>query len=186
MKSNVLQLPNWLSIEAAQTEMLISAWELISYTDSLTAHLRNITNHEIQHHLLSANWGRATPIERQALHLESGERTWVRCIEWRYHNNLWVHARVVFPESTIEATGKQFPGLGVQSLGEVIFKDPALQRDPFTFSLLDEDSVYYSIIPEIIDSADNVWARRSILRFQNHPILIIEIFMPDSYAQPNA
>ncbi|MCB1828195.1 MAG: chorismate lyase [Coxiellaceae bacterium] len=186
MKSNVLQIPNWLPSDAAQPEMSVAAWNLLSHTDSLTTHLRELTHNSIRHCLLAANWGHPTAIERQALKLENDERTWIRSIEWRRKNQLWVHARAVFPESTIKATGTKFPGLGIQSLGEIIFKDPELKRDPFFFSLLGKDSVYYSIIPEIIDATDTVWARRSILHYQDHPILITEIFMPESYAQSNA
>jgi len=183
MKSNVLQFPAWLNAEDAKDIIPRKAWQLISHHGSLTEHLRKITNHQIRHSLLSANWGYATAAERQVLKLETTDRTWVRRIEWWYQNKLWVHARAIFPELTIKATGTTISGLGVQSLGEVIFKDLELTRDPFTFSLLEKESPYYSLVPSLKDFNEPTWARRSILHFKKHPILITEIFMPDAYAQ---
>jgi len=186
MKSNVLQFPRWLNAKEAKALMPEKAWELIGHTGSLTEHLRQVTQHQIQHHLLCANWNHATAAERQALSLDETERTWVRRIEWRFQNALWVHARAVFPESTIQVTEATISGLGVQSLGEVIFKDPGLRRSPFTFSMLSKDSTLYSVTPTIIDSSDSVWARQSILYYKDHPLLITEIFVPETYAQRDA
>src|SRR5262245_11866234 len=120
-------IADWLSADEARLQMSNTAWELISHNGSLTQHLRQITRNKIQHRLLLANWGQATPTERQALQLAADERTWIRQIEWRCLGALWVHARAVFPETTIKQTQETIPGLGVQSLGEVIFKDPNLK-----------------------------------------------------------
>lgn len=186
MRPSVLQIPTWLNADEAKSQMPTVAWPLISQTGSLSECLRNRTQGEIQHRLLFANWGHANPIERQVLNLTAQERTWLRCIEWRYYDTVWVHARAIFPESMVNATQNLIPGLGVQSLGDVLFKDSHLTRDPFTYCLLNKDSVYYSELASIIDTAQAVWARRSILHFQNHPILVIEIFMPEAYATSNA
>lgn len=186
MKSNVLQLPTWLNAEEAKAMIPENAWQLLGHRGSLTEYLRNITNNTIQHCLLSANWGHATAMERQALNLNSNDRTWVRRIEWRHNKNLWVHARAIFPEETIKATGSSISGLGVQSLGEVIFKDPNLERSPFTFSLLEKESPLFPLIPALAHSNETIWARRSTLHFQKHPILITEVFLPDAYAEQNA
>lgn len=186
MKSNVLQIPTWLNADEAKSQMPTTAWHCISQPGSLSEYLRTITQGTIQHRLLFANWGRANSIERQALHLSAEVRTWVRCIEWRHQDKLWVYARAIFPESTIKTTQTLIPGLGVQSLGDVIFKIPHLTRSPFTYCLLTKDSVYYADLASTIDTTPSVWARRSIIYFHNQPILIIEIFTPEAYATPNA
>ena len=185
MQPNVLQLPVWMTADEAQSHIPTNAWALISYPDSLTGHLRQLTNNNVIFRLLFANWGHADPIERQALNLASEERTWIRCIEHRYENKLWVYGRTIFPEATIKATRKIFSGLGVQSLGDVIFQDPSLKREPFSYALLSQNNIYYPSLASVVDKKENVWARRSILYFQEQPILINEIFMPESYAQPN-
>ena len=186
MKSNVLEPPTWLTAEDAQSQMSSAAWKFISYSGSLTEHLRHITNNKINFRLLFANWEHANPMERQALNLSGQMRTWIRCIEHRYENNLWVYGRAIFPETTINATKGKISGLGVQSLGEIIFKDTHLKRDPFLYCLLSKESAYYLALSFISDVKDSVWARRSVVYFQAQPILITEIFMPESYAQSNA
>lgn len=182
MKSTVLPLPAWLNAQEARATIPQKTWNLISHTGSLTEQLRETTNNDIQHKLLSANWGQATLSEQKMLNLSGAERTWIRRIEWHYQETLWVHARVVCPEATLRATGTILPGLGVQSLGEIIFKDPALQRGPFSFSSLTKESPLYPDLTAAIDSTKPVWARRSILYLKEHPILVTEIFTPDMYA----
>lgn len=177
MQPNVLEIPTWLSAEEAQSQMPAEAWALLSDTSSLTARLRQLAQNNFSFRLLFANWGHANPIERHALNLAPEERTWIRCIEHRYRDCVWVSGRAIFPEKTVQATQEKISGLGIQSLGDVIFKDPSLKRDPFSFCLLTEDNVDYP--------APNLWARRSIMYYQQNPILITEVFRPESYAPRN-
>lgn len=181
MRSTLLKLPDWLTAEEAREQMPAAAWPMISNAESLTQALRAQTNQKICHRLLHANWGSASPIERQALHLSPQEKTWLRTIEWRLEDQLWVVARAVFPESTIQASESQFTGLGVQALGEVLFQDPSLRREPFSYSLIDKESAYANSLGDLLSDGKTVWARRSIVYFKNLPILITEIFLPESY-----
>ena len=164
-------LPLWLSSDDAQSQIPAHIWPLISYPDSLTERLRQITQQQLGFRLLFANWGSATPDERQSLNLSTEEPTWIRCIEHRHNDQLWVYGRTVFPKTTIHATEHTLSGLGVQSLGDVIFKDPDLRRDPFEYCLLDNQSPH-ALLP-------NGWARRSTVYFQQQPMLITEVFLPD-------
>lgn len=169
----------WYSRQEAQSQMSPATWDLISHNGSLTEHLRQSTKNKIQHRLLSANWGKAYDNERQALHSDTTERCWVRNIEWRYESQLWIYARAIIPESTIQATGTTLTSLGVQSLGEVIFKDPSIKRSDISIAQLDKNSAYYPLIGSTKKN-EITWIRSSILHFKNHPLLIIEIFLHDA------
>ncbi len=175
----------WINAEAARSQMSVFAWNLISSTGSLTNRLRNMSDGKMIFRLLFANWGSANSDERQILNLEAQEPTWVRRIEHCYKNRLWVSARVIFPKSTIKATKNTLSGLGIQPLGDLIFKDSSLKRQSFTYCLLNKEQNYCPTLTPIITAAHtNAWARRSVLYFQNQPLLITEIFMPDAYTKP--
>jgi chorismate lyase len=183
MASNKARLSTWLNAKEAKQQLPPKAWELISLTGSLTKHLRQITDHVIEHRLLFANWRSATPGEQKALRLADNETTWIRDIEWRYHNRRWVYARVVIPQSTITATQTPFPALGVQSLGEILFVDNAIRRDAFCFLPLDKNNSDYPAIASSTNDNNPPWARRCVIYHQNAPLLITEIFFPEAYAR---
>ena len=176
MVSNKVQFSAWLNDDAAKQHIPPAAWRLISHQGSLTKHLRHITNHQIEHRLLSANWGCTLPSEQQALKLTEEEPAWIRHIEWRYHNNRWVFARVVIPQATVIDTQHTLPAVGVQSLGEILFLDDNPPHQTFFFSPIDKNNTDYPIETEA-----PLWARHAIVHYQNAPLLITEIFFPNAY-----
>ncbi len=92
-----------------------------------------------------------------------------------YQKKRWVVGRVVISKNAIT---EKLKNVGATSIGDLLFKDPNLKHGEFEFLLLNDEHPYWRHIP----STDQpVWARRSMLYFENKPLLITEIFLPDVF-----
>lgn len=156
MRIPVTALNHFLSIDQI-------AW--LTDPRSLTQKLRAFTQNKITFHVLHDGWQDVGETSRSILKLSNEEKTWIRKIEWRFQNILWINAVVVIPESSM-LNAVELKKIGNNPIGEILFKDPTLMRDDFIFEKIDNDFV-----------------RRSIFRFKKQPLLINERFFSDFFAR---
>lgn len=139
------------------------SWQLLNYSGSLTALLREISAGKVQHHLQRREWSSPQDWEAALLDLPLQERVWIREIEWNYAGEVWVRGRVVIPQKTLrEPQCQLLKEFGAEPLGELLFTDPNLSRSPFRIEAL----------------ANGDWLRSSLFYFHQHPVLVTEIFTP--------
>lgn len=117
--------------------------------ESLTKRLRTFTHGKISHHLLYNDW------EKNA---------WVRRMEWRHENSVWVACVVTIPKTSLNAETDALLHIGTRSIGEVLFQDSTLTRSDFIFSKIHDG-----------------WKRDSIFYYKNQPILLVENFLPEFF-----
>src|SRR3990167_749764 len=115
---------------------------------SLTHRLRTFTRNQITHHLFYDDWGIT----------DENTEAWIRRMEWRYFDDVWISATVIIPEQSITDDTIELTRAGARSIGEILFQDASTTRTDFVFNQLD----------------NNVWSRHSIVHFKKKPISIIE------------
>ncbi|OGT41100.1 MAG: hypothetical protein A3F13_02925 [Gammaproteobacteria bacterium RIFCSPHIGHO2_12_FULL_40_19] len=129
---------------------------------SLTVRLRQFTHNEITLQLFHDDWGPADEASRTALKITGDEKTWIRHIEWHYRNIPWLSCDVVIPKRSITPETIELTLIGNGSIGDTLFKDKTLQRSDFVFFKANENTV----------------TRHSVLLYKEHPLLVVETFLP--------
>lgn len=117
---------------------------------SLTERLRTFTHNKIVLHLLYDDWGMT----------DQNENAWIRRIEWRYYDEIWIAATTLIPEQSITENTNELTHIGERSIGDILFQDPTLTRSDFIFK----------------KCGNNSWSRQSFFHFKQKPLFIIEHF----------
>lgn len=160
----------------------ISAWLL--HKSSMTKKLRAITKQEFNVNVLFHGRKKARVDERNFLNISKDEPVIVREVELSCDQNVCIYARSVFPLSSLTEKYSEIKNLGNKPLGDVIFNDPNLQREPFQIACLGPGHIDFAKAVRTLNQApDELWARRSIFRLDDKPILVTEIFLPTLFSQ---
>ena len=93
----------------------------------------------------------------------------------------WMYAESFFPQGSLEGEGEIFKTLGVTSLGSILFQDPTLERSAFEFAKLDASSELFQRAQQHQPDVQHLWARRSIFKYHDLPLAVVEVF----YEHPN-
>lgn len=117
-------------------------------------------------------------------------RYWQRDITLYAGDRPWLIARTLVPEITLLDNNQQLIDLGTVPLGRYLFSHPKLTRKQLQIAkvLLAHES-----IPETLQLLLSngkkmtgtlyLWARRSDLLINGHPLQLLELFLPDSPLQ---
>jgi chorismate lyase len=153
-------------------------WNWLTFPGSLTARLREISGQTTRIELLQADWGEALPEEITLFTTLTEKKFWVREILHLHHQEPWVWARALIPNDTLQKT--HLDGHTAQPIGDILFHDPHLTRTEFTWARLSGDHPYYhrAIGYACRDAPTLLWARRSLLWYQQQPLFIAEVFLP--------
>ncbi|PLA74686.1 hypothetical protein CYQ88_05080 [Hydrogenovibrio sp. SC-1] len=121
--------------------------------------------------------GLATPMASEArlLELASGEKVWVRCVCLHVKGLPMIYARTVIPDWQPNNPWYQIKHLGNRPLGEVLFQIPNLERTPF--ELCQHPADYWPHLTTDWPQGPT-FARRSIFKQQQAPLLLTEAFLP--------
>ena len=117
----------------------------LTNTESLTKRLRLFTDNKIAHHLFFNDW-------------DSHRENWIRRMEWRYGDEIWVRCVVTIPRDSLI---DELKDINQRSIGEILFQDPGLTRSEFVFSRDGETTT-----------------RTSTFHFKQKPIHLTEVFLP--------
>lgn len=127
--------------------------------ESLTRRLRDFTQHKITLALLYNDWGM----------IDHNTNAWIRRMEWRYFDVVWITATVVIPETSINEETHLLLSIGKQSIGDILFQDPTLTRSEFSFSQITENGI----------------SRSSTFYYRQQPVLVVENFLPNFFDAVN-
>jgi chorismate lyase len=150
-------------------------WDWLVYPHSLTERLRQISGNTAHINLLHSGWGKIYPEEAELLG-QTEAKFWTREITHVNQNQPWVWARVVIPAGTLHNTG--LDPTTTQPIGDILFKDPHLTRTHLAIAEVSANHVYYQHCLPFLQTGQQPWGRRSILRYQQMPLLIAEVFLP--------
>ena len=102
---------------------------------------------------------------KEAQYLPKSQRYWVREVVMYGDNTPWLLGRTVIPDETLTNEDKQLVDIGQVPLGRYLFSRDDLTRDYIH-----------------IGSSAGRWVRSSLLRLSEKPLLLTEIFLPESPA----
>lgn len=124
--------------------------------------------------VLSECLERPLPVESEQLGLEPNDVAWVRCVCLKVNKVPLIYARTVIPNWQADNPWFQLKQLGNRPLGEVLFQMPGLERTPFELSK--HPSAYWPHL-ESASQHSTTYARRSIFKQQQAPLLLTEAFL---------
>jgi len=159
------------------TSRTLQKW--LTLPTSLTAKLKAQCT-DLQVMVLSEKLESPLLNEAQALGMQRNEQAWVRCVLLQCNQQNWVYARTVIPNLTPDNPWYDLQNLGTKPLGEVLFELPSIQRSDFEFSRNTLD--YWPYLVENMANQNTAkqpgFARRSIFKQHNAPLLLTEVFLP--------
>ncbi|MGY5451739.1 chorismate--pyruvate lyase family protein [Agarivorans sp. MS3-6] len=151
---------------------VLADWLL--YPGSLTARLREHCQHFSINVLFE---GYQEIAEHERMSLACAGPYWIREVLLLCDGKAWVFARSIIPQSSLEGDAAAVSQLNNKPLGELLFTEKG-QRQSLEIGLIDKASSIYQY------ANDNValWGRRSRFILDSAPLLVAEVFLPDSLA----
>lgn len=90
-----------------------------------------------------------------------------------------VFAHSVLPQPSLRGGWNGISRLGSRPLGEALFSDHRIHRQPLAFRSLHRDHpLFRSLVQHHTLNASRLWARRSAFCLNRHPLLVTEVFLP--------
>ena len=112
-----------------------------------------------------------------------GEQVLVREVLLFCDNKPQVFARSLLPLSSLTGEEKKLAELGEQPLGQVLFNHPDLIRKGIEIASFNQPSSLVTLVNELgLSDTMPLWGRRSVFVLKNKPIMVAEVFLPDSFA----
>lgn len=145
---------------------------------SLTARIRRFCCGRMRVRVLREYWGRPTHDEAQALRLTNGRYVRIREVLLMCEDTAWVYARTVMPLQTLRGRQRSLLMLGTRPLGSVLFGRLSVWRSPLNIRRLRDGDALLAAVHRSGESGQDLWARRSVLRFSGRALLVTEVFLP--------
>jgi len=122
---------------------------------------------------------RPNPDEYALLGLVPGTRAYVREVILLCDEVPVVFAHSVLPQDSLRGGWNGITRLGSRSLGEALFSDHRIERQPLAYrNLRDSHPLFRAAVAQQPLSTRNLWARRSLFCLNHHPLLVTEVFLP--------
>lgn len=104
---------------------------------------------------------------------------WVREVQLLCDRQPWVYARTVVPVTTLTGAQRRLAHLGDRPLGAFLFADPSMSRGPVELAPVSSgQAMFCEAVAGLASEPGEIWARRSVFRVGNKPLLVTEIFLP--------
>jgi len=179
------RIPHWLAVDYASILHIpdhTRSWLLdsASLTLRIKNHCRNKHLGDFSVKLLRQGMAIPSNDEVQRLKLKHRHYALIREVLLYCGDTPVIFARTVIPIKTLSGPQRQLAHLGNRPLGEFLFAQPALQRDAMEVTSLTNGHQLYDIAVQNLDKKpEQLWARRSIFRLKDKPLLVAEVFLPD-------
>lgn len=165
--SPALRQQAWLALTPMPHSLLPVPWRnWLLDKGSLTLNLKNLAPGRFSVKLLNSLFTRASLSEANALNIPPRQMVYVREVALCIDEKPVVLARSVIPRTTLTGAEQQLLLLNNKPLGEYLFTHKKMAR-----SNVEVKQGYADQRP--------VWARRSIFRLNNKPLLVNEYFLAE-------
>ena len=129
--------------------------------------------------LLSTGLKRPNVDETALLQMAPGARAYVREVLLLCDEVPVVFAHSVLPYPSLRGAWNGISRLGSRPLGEALFSDRRIHRQPLSFRNLHPDHpLFHSLAQQHPPGVNQVWAHRSLFCLNSHPLLVTEVFLP--------
>ncbi|MGB9128923.1 MAG: chorismate lyase [Thiobacillus sp.] len=128
---------------------------------------------------LTTGLARPNPDEYALLGLAPGTRAYVREVLLLCDGVPVVFAHSVLPYTGLRGGWDGITRLGSRSLGEALFSDHRIARQPLAYrNVRGGHPLFRAITAQQSLQAGSLWARRSVFCLNHHPLLVTEVFLP--------
>lgn len=149
--------------------------------DSLTARLKTHC-HQFRVELLGQKIESCQALEAVAA-IPVGVKVLVREVLLYCDDKPQVFARSLLPMSSLTGSEQALANLGTQSLGQVLFNNPSLERKTIEVATFDTNSSVGKLACNLqLIMTDKLWGRRSIFMLDNKPLMVAEVFLPGAFS----
>lgn len=115
--------------------------------------------------------------------IHAGQEVLVREVLLFCDDQPHVFARSLLPLSSLTGEEKKLASLGNQSLGQVLFNHPKLQRKRIEVADFDHNSTVAKVAGYFQQTVEGkLWGRRSTFVIEDKPLMVAEVFLPAAIA----
>jgi chorismate--pyruvate lyase len=172
----------WFSPNACQLPDVLRDWLIdpSSLTSRLKKHSDSFRVELLGQKIEACHAGEANNV------IKEGEQVLVREVLLYCDDIPHVFARSLLPLSSLTGAEQVLANLGTQSLGQVLFNNPSLERQCIEISSFSANSSVAILAKSLSISIEQLlWGRRSIFMLENKPLMVAEVFLPDAVAYQN-
>ncbi|MGB1263124.1 MAG: chorismate--pyruvate lyase family protein [Cognaticolwellia sp.] len=176
----VQMVANWQSPETLTIAHHLRDWLLDP--SSLTARLKS--HCQRFHVVLLGQRVQACEVSEANDDIRAGEQVLVREVLLYCDDIPQVFARSLLPLSSLTGAQQQLAHLGTQSLGQVLFNHPDLQRKKIEVATFDQNSTVAHLADYLAleKVQPPLWGRRSVFVLDEKPLMVAEVFLPAAFA----
>jgi len=164
------------SAQLNQPSLLLEAW--LSSTGSLTYQLQQHFS-ELVYQLLYAGMAPVDEQERQFLNFDS-QSCWTRYVWFGEKTEHYVFSKVVVAPALTVELGNTIEQWGAKPLGQLLFQEGGRVREKIQYQFLSSKHPYLLALQHYLPCViPGCWARRSICYYQQQPMMVVDLFLPD-------
>mgnify|MGYP001823147617 CR=1 FL=1 len=174
--------PAWHDMDSFRAaDVPAAVWGWLTDAGSLTSKLIDTCGPGyFRVNLVGQHWARPLYSEKQALGMRRGEVTLVREVQLLCDQTPWVFARTLIPASSFSGKARRLAFLGNKPLGALLFSDPTTVRNKMQVGRLSAGHLLHAHASHGLGyRPDELWARRTLFFYAQHPLLVNEIFLPE-------
>ncbi|OUS26593.1 hypothetical protein A9Q98_10530 [Thalassotalea sp. 42_200_T64] len=170
---------NWISADNAPTLPRLNDWLLdpSSLTARLKQHCRRFKVQVLGQKIEACQAHEAND------NILLGEQVLVREVVLFCDDIPHVFARSLLPLRSLTGKQQALAHLGEQSLGQVLFNDPALRREVVEVAEIEPSLRVCELAAMLnLNVTHNLWGRRSLFFIEDKPLMVAEVFLPGARA----
>ena len=176
--SPILEAINWLPVlggTPAQMPENLGPWLIDN--GSLTRKLVALSKDQFEVEVLRQEVATPDAAEANALKITQKTPVMIREVVLKGRGRPWVFARSILPMTTMTGRLAGLRTLSNQPLGELLFQDPSMTREPLEMACLPARILS---VPAALAAGDEpLWARRSVFFLDRKPLLVSEVFLSE-------
>ena len=176
--SPILEAIDWLPVlggTPAQMPENLGPWLIDN--GSLTRKLVTLSKDQFEVEVLRQEVATPDAAEANALKITQKTPVMIREVVLKGRGRPWVFARSILPMTTMTGRLAGLRTLSNQPLGELLFQDPSMTREPLEAACLPARILS---VPAALAAGDEpLWARRSVFFLDQKPLLVSEVFLSE-------
>jgi len=177
-RSSILEIIDWQPAHGGilvQMPENLGPWLIDD--GSLTRKLVALSKDQFEVQVLRQEVATPGAAEANALKMTQQTPVMIREVVLKGRGRPWVFARSILPMTTMTGRLAGLRTLSNQPLGELLFQDPSMTREPLEAACLPDRILS---VPAALAAGDEpLWARRSVFFLDQKPLLVSEVFLSE-------
>ncbi len=177
-RSSILEIIDWQPAHGGilvQMPENLGPWLIDN--GSLTRKLVALSKDQFEVQVLRQEVATPGAAEANALKMTQQTPVMIREVVLKGRGRPWIFARSILPMTTMTGRLAGLRTLSNQPLGELLFQDPSMTREPLEAACLPARILS---VPAALAAGDEpLWARRSVFFLDQKPLLVSEVFLSE-------